>query len=94
MMWVFHLFDENNDGTIEMEEIEHILEGCNTSVDSSELATLFTDMDTNKDGKIDINEFTSGCRRNNVLLKNVGLYQTNGQIEPVALWTDDGICTF
>ena len=27
MMWVFHMFDENDDGTIEIEEIERILAG-------------------------------------------------------------------
>ena len=74
MMWVFHLFDENDDGTIEIEEIEHILQGCDKKLDSEEVAKLFSEMDTDKDGKIDINEFTSGCRKNNLLLKNVGLY--------------------
>ena len=74
MMWVFHLFDENNDGTIEMEEIEHVLEGCKNKVDSTEVAALFSDMDKNCDGKIDLNEFTAGCRKNDLLLKNVGMY--------------------
>ena len=74
MMWVFHLFDENDDGTIEIEEIEHILEGCDRKLDSDEVAKLFHEMDKDKDGKIDINEFTAGCRKNDLLLKNVGLY--------------------
>ena len=73
MIWVFHLFDENDDGTIEMEEIEHILAGCDKRLDSNEVAKLFNDMDINNDGRIDISEFTAGCRRNNILLKNVGI---------------------
>ena len=74
MMWVFHLFDENDDGTIEIEEIEHILKGCQQKFDSVEVTALFNEMDKNNDGKIDINEFTAGCRKNNFLLKNVGIY--------------------
>ena len=74
MMWVFHLFDENDDGTIEIEEIENILKACNRELDSTKLAKLFSEMDEDDDGKIDINEFASGCRKNDLLLKNVGLY--------------------
>ena len=74
MIWVFHLFDENDDGAIEMNEIEHILQGCRHRVDSHEVEKIFNEMDLNHDGKIDINEFTSGCRKNDMLLKNVGLY--------------------
>ena len=73
MMWVFHLFDENDDGTIDIGEIQHILDGCDRKVESEELVQLFSEMDKNNDGKIDINEFTSGCRKNNLLLKNVGI---------------------
>ena len=41
---------------------------------SNEIAKLFQEMDKDQDGKIDINEFTAGCRKNNLLLKNVGMY--------------------
>ncbi len=74
MMWVFHLFDENDDGAIEIEEIENILEGCEKKLDSNEVTALFNEMDKDNDGKIDINEFTAGCRKNDLLLKNMGLY--------------------
>ena len=73
MMWVFHLFDENDDGTIEIEEIEHILEGCDKQLQKGEVAKLFSEMDRNNDGRIDITEFTAGCRKNNLLLKNIGI---------------------
>ena len=73
MMWVFHLFDENDDGTIEIEEIEDILEGCSKQIKSSEIKALFIEMDTNHDGKIDVTEFTAGCRKNNLLLKMIGI---------------------
>ena len=73
-MWVFHFFDENNNGTIGIENITNILRGCNRKIDSTEISALFSDMDKNSDGKIDINEFTAACRRNDVLLRSVGLY--------------------
>ena len=73
MMWVFHLYDENDNGTIEINEIEHILEGCNKKLQSSEVIALFNEMDKDKDGKIDFNEFTTGCRKNNLPLKNIGI---------------------
>ena len=73
IMWVFHLFDENDDGTIEVEEIEHVLEECDKKLQEGEVSKLFGEMDSNSDGKLDINEFTAGCRRNDLLLKNVGI---------------------
>ena len=72
-MWVFHLFDENDDGAIEMKEMEKILQGCNKAMDSSQVARIFDEMDENKDGKVDMNEFTAGCRRDDSLLKNIGI---------------------
>ena len=73
IMWVFHLFDENDDGTIELDELERILEGCDKKLREGEVEKLFGEMDINNDGKIDLNEFTAGCSRNNRLLKNVGI---------------------
>ena len=67
------LFDENDDGTIEIEEIEHILEGCSRKLPEGEVKKLFHEMDINNDGKIDITEFTAGCRKNDILLKNIGI---------------------
>ena len=74
MMWVFHLFDENDDGTIEVDELERILKECDEKVESEEVEHFFNEMDVNNDGKVDINEFAAGCRKNSLLLKNVGLY--------------------
>lgn len=73
MMWLFHLFDENDDGTIAIEEIEHVLDCCDKKVDPADIRELFTQMDKDNDGKVDINEFTAGCRKNNLLLKNMGI---------------------
>ena len=73
-IWVFHLFDENDDGAIEVDEIFRILQGCNKKVNTNEVTELFEEMDKNNDGKVDINEFTAGCRKNDLLLKNVGIY--------------------
>ena len=73
IMWVFHLFDENDDGTIEVDELERILDGCDQKLQDGEVEKLFNEMDVNHDGKIDIGEFTAGCRKNDTLLKNVGI---------------------
>ena len=72
-MWIFHLFDENDDGTIEIKEIKDVLSGFNKDYDPTEINKLFSEMDKNKDGRIDINEFATGCRKNDLLLKNIGI---------------------
>ena len=51
IMWVFHLFDENDDGTIELEETEQILDGCDQKLQDGEVEKLFNEMDVNHDGK-------------------------------------------
>merc|ERR1712168_1216938 len=73
MIWIFHLYDENDDGVIRIDEIEDILRGCSNNLNSSEISTLFHELDTNQDGTIDVNEFAAGCRRNNLLIKIIGL---------------------
>ena len=44
IMWVFHLFDENDDGTIEIDELERILKECDEKVESEEVEHFFNEI--------------------------------------------------
>jgi len=54
---VFKEFDKDNDGFINKKELKQLLAKWNVNVTNEELDDMMNDIDTNKDGKIDLNEF-------------------------------------
>jgi len=65
---VFEQFDANHDGLISKDEVRSILRAIGKDLSDSDLETCFNEADTNKDGKIDITEFSSLIAK----LKQVG----------------------
>lgn len=57
---LFGLFDRNGDGFIEQRELKIILENCH----SEEIGYLFRAIDSNKDGRISLDEFRSYLLKN------------------------------
>lgn len=53
----FRLFDKDGSGTIDKEELERITTQMGESLSKDELEQMLKLVDTNKDGKIDYNEF-------------------------------------
>lgn len=56
---VFRKYDENGDGTISTEELRAVLGRVAPELTAKELDLLFTQMDTNRDGVIQYEEFVS-----------------------------------
>ena len=56
---VFEQFDSDHDGLISKEEVRSTLRAIGKDLSDTELDTCFNESDTNKDGKIDITEFSS-----------------------------------
>eukprot|EP00474_Spongospora_subterranea_P000513 CRZ00971.1 hypothetical protein [Spongospora subterranea] len=53
----FSSFDTNGDGTIDVRELEEILRNLNEFKDSAQLKTLIAEVDTDRSGSIEFNEF-------------------------------------
>ena len=60
---VFEQFDSDHDGLISKEEVRSTLRAIGKDLSDTELDTCFNESDTNKDGKIDITEFSSFIAR-------------------------------
>ncbi|KAK6463522.1 calmodulin [Scheffersomyces coipomensis] len=54
---VFRLFDKNNDGTIDQNELKTVMRALNHDPTQTEIEELIDHVDINKDGKIDFREF-------------------------------------
>jgi len=54
----FHRFDEDNDSYISLTDLEHGLRKLKISFDNKDLHALFSALDKNDDGSVDIGEFT------------------------------------
>ena len=65
---VFEQFDADHDGLISRDEVRSTLRAIGKDLSDSDLETCFNEADTNKDGKIDITEFSSLIAK----LKQVG----------------------
>ena len=59
LLKVFEQFDSDHDGLISKQEVRSILRAIGKHTSDTELDTCFNESDTNKDGKIDITEFSS-----------------------------------
>jgi len=51
------LYDKNNDGVITQDELKDVFEEMGENVSQVELDALFSEVDTNKSGSIEIKEF-------------------------------------
>ena len=65
---VFEQFDADHDGLISKDGVRSALRAVGKDLSDSDLETCFSEADTNKDGKIDITEFSSLIAK----LKQVG----------------------
>ena len=68
---VFEQFDTDHDGLISKDEVRSTLHAIGKDLSDSDLETCFNEADTNKDGKIDITEFSNFIAK----LKQVGKLQ-------------------
>ena len=55
---VFEHFDNDHDGLNGKDEVRSTLQAMGKDLSDSDLETFFNEADTNKDGKIDITEFS------------------------------------
>jgi calcium-binding protein CML len=56
---VFDYFDENRDGLISKEDLEHFLGRLGITTTKEEITLMVNSVDANGDGSVDFNEFTS-----------------------------------
>lgn len=56
-METFSIFDKNKDGSISMSELDTVMRSLGHVVTVPELQGIFADIDTDKDGTIDFEEF-------------------------------------
>ncbi|CAG2162532.1 unnamed protein product [Oppiella nova] len=85
LKWAFKMYDINNDGTIELDEMTKIIkalhemlgEEANEAFDGEEAAMrvkdIFEKMDSNNDGKICLEEFLEVCNIDDGLAKLLSL---------------------
>ncbi|XP_023003784.1 probable calcium-binding protein CML27 [Cucurbita maxima] len=59
---VFDRFDANGDGKISLSELDSVLKSSGSSVPYDELRAVMEDLDTDKDGFINIDEFAVFCK--------------------------------
>ena len=79
-------FDNNNDGTITLKEMKKFVKDIQCLLDDSELETVkkdgsieqaFTEMDTDHDGKIDVEEFVTAVLGHTEIAKMLTLKVIN-----------------
>jgi len=75
--WIFDLYDINRDGSIEIEEIQVILDSVGAlgvhQEDPDNIIAKFNEMDEDCDGVLSQSEFVNGCLEDTSLLKAIGL---------------------
>ena len=59
LLKAFELFDTDRDGLVSKEEVRSTLRASGKDLSDSELEICFNEADTNKDGKIDVTEFSN-----------------------------------
>ena len=59
LLKAFELFDTDRDGLVSKEEVRSTLQAIGKDLSDSELEICFNEADTNKDGKIDVTEFSN-----------------------------------
>ena len=52
MLYVFRIFDKNDDGFITVEELRHIMQSLGEKMTDSELDEMIAEADSDKDGLI------------------------------------------
>merc|ERR1712098_45396 len=74
---IFKLVDRNSDEEITVEEFKAVVHDIfvlanerkiSVSVENQLVTKVFTEMDTNKDGKVVLNEFIKACKRHNYII--------------------------
>ena len=74
---IFYMLDFNNDGLISLEEYGSVTSDIfllanerKVSVSNQDHLTklIYEEMDSNKDGKVDIKEFIKGCKKHNYII--------------------------
>merc|ERR1712176_1530242 len=53
----FEMFDENKDGTIDINELNGVMKSLGQKLRSKELKRMIAEVDANRNGKIDLEEF-------------------------------------
>ena len=76
-MWCFKLYDKDNSGVIDREEMGNIMESVYNMLDAvkarpsddpkERAATIFTKIDVNDDGELNREEFLMGCQQDQVI---------------------------
>ena len=86
LVWSFRFYDIDNDGYISREElllatsaiykmIEHVaVHPQDEDTPAKRVDKLFTLMDTNKDGKIDLDEYCIGVKSDPFMIQSLFLY--------------------
>ncbi|KAJ3186540.1 Neuronal calcium sensor 1 [Gaertneriomyces sp. JEL0708] len=86
LVWAFQLYDINNDGYITKSEMTQVVEAIYKMVGSmiklppdedtpqKRVDKVFSIMDTNDDGKLDMEEFREGSKKDPTILHALSLY--------------------
>ena len=77
LLWCFKLYDTDNSGVIDREEMGNIMESVYNMLDAVKARptddpkeradTIFTKIDVNNDGELNREEFLMGCQQDQVM---------------------------
>ena len=71
--WLFHLYDINNDGTIDISEIQQVMKIFMRKRELKDLYRIFKQIDVNNDGTLTMDEFVEGCCKDHTLMEYLGI---------------------